>query len=119
LIELGFSKSQIRTLSEELGLPTFDKPEMACLSSRIPTGTLITIEKLKMVEQAESLVRAFGVKQLRVRHLGTVARIEVSREDLGTIEDNFDEIQRSLKKIGFEKTLVEEYTRGSLHALTP
>jgi uncharacterized protein len=77
LIEAGLTKDEIRALSKERGLPTWDKPAMACLSSRIPYGSPVTIEALDQIEAAESFLRSLGLRQLRVRHHGQVARIEL------------------------------------------
>ena len=68
LVEAGLTKADIRALSRELGLPTWDKPAMACLSSRIPYGTPVTVETLSLVERAEAYLRSLGLRQLRVRH---------------------------------------------------
>jgi len=78
LIDAGLGKEEIRFLAKEMGLVTWDKPAMACLASRIPYGTPITIEKLKTVEDSEDFLFRMGFKQLRVRHHGPVARIETS-----------------------------------------
>ena len=72
LLEAGFTKAEIRSLSQKLGLPNWDKPAAACLSSRIPYGTIITLEALSQVERAESLLHGLGLRQLRVRHHGPV-----------------------------------------------
>ncbi|MGA2285803.1 MAG: ATP-dependent sacrificial sulfur transferase LarE, partial [Dehalococcoidia bacterium] len=77
LREAGLTKAEVRALSRERGLPTWDKPSMACLASRIPYGTPISREALARIEAAEELLRSLGLRQLRVRHHGTVARIEV------------------------------------------
>jgi uncharacterized protein len=77
LIEAGLNKEEIRALSKERGLPTWDKPAMACLSSRIPYGTPVTVEALDQIEAAEAFLRSIGLRQLRVRHHGQVARIEL------------------------------------------
>ena len=77
LIEAGLTKDDIRALSKERGLPTWDKPAMACLSSRIPYGSPVTIEALDQIEAAELFLRSLGIRQLRVRHHGSVARIEL------------------------------------------
>jgi uncharacterized protein len=81
LQEVGLTKSEIRGLARELGLPNWDKPAAACLSSRVPYGTLITIETLGQVEQAEAALRKLGFRELRVRHHDQVARIEVPSAD--------------------------------------
>jgi uncharacterized protein len=82
LLDLGFSKGEIRALSREMGLPTWNKPSFACLSSRIPYGEAITRDKLKRIERAEDAVGKLGIRQLRVRDHGNMARIEVSPEDI-------------------------------------
>jgi uncharacterized protein len=82
LIEAGLTKDEIRELSRERGLPTWDKPAMACLSSRIPYGTPVTIEALDQIEAAEMFLRSLGLRQLRVRHHGNVARIELDESGM-------------------------------------
>jgi uncharacterized protein len=82
LAEAGLTKLEIRRLSRDLGLPTWDKPSMACLSSRIPYGTEVTPEALARVEKAEEVLRGLGLRQFRVRHHDAVARIEVDPRDL-------------------------------------
>lgn len=81
-VEAGLTKDEIRQLSREMGLPTWDKPAMACLSSRIPYGEELTLERLARVDEAEELLRGAGFRQVRVRDHGAVARIEVAEEDL-------------------------------------
>ncbi|MCA8954750.1 MAG: ATP-dependent sacrificial sulfur transferase LarE [Planctomycetes bacterium] len=82
LAEAGLSKRDVRHYSSSHGLPTADKPSLACLASRVPYGTPVSAELLAKLERAESALRALGYRQLRVRHHGPVARIEVSPEDL-------------------------------------
>ena len=82
LAEAGLTKAQVREGSRQLGLPTWDKPQQACLSSRIPRGTPITVGALRRVEQAEMWLRGKGFGQLRVREHGAVARIELPAEDI-------------------------------------
>lgn len=82
LAELGFTKEEIRELSRWLGLPTWDKPSFACLSSRFPYGMQITPEKLRQVEEAEDFLRQNGFRAFRVRHHETIAKIEVPIEDM-------------------------------------
>ncbi len=77
LIEAGLTKQEIRDLSRERGLPTWDKPAMACLASRIPYGSPVTVEGLGQVEAAEAFLRTLGLRELRVRHHGQIARIEL------------------------------------------
>lgn len=85
LREVGLTKLEIRSLSHELGLSTWDKPSMACLSSRIPYGSEVTPEKLAVVEQAEEILRGLGLKQFRVRHHDAIARIEVDPADFESL----------------------------------
>ena len=101
LLEAGFTKAEIRILSKELGLPNWDKPAAACLSSRIPYGTTITLETLSQVERAEALLHGLGLRQLRVRHHGSVARIEAEPEDFPRLLEHRNEIVTALKAIGY------------------
>jgi uncharacterized protein len=84
LIDAGLTKDEIRALSKERGLPTWDKPAMACLSSRIPYGSPVTIEALDQIETAEMFLRSLGLRQLRVRHHGQVARIELDESGMAS-----------------------------------
>jgi len=85
LIEAGLTKQEIRELSKQRGLPTWDKPAMACLSSRIPYGSPVTVEALDQVEEAELFLRSLGLRQLRVRHHGQVARIELDEGGMSVL----------------------------------
>jgi uncharacterized protein len=85
LLEAGFTKADVRALSRQLGLPTADKPSLACLASRIPYGTPITPERLKAVDEVEAVLRELGFSQVRVRHHDTIARIEVEPALLGRL----------------------------------
>lgn len=85
LVDAGFTKSHVRTWSRELGLSTWDKPAAACLASRLPYGTPVTLGRLSAVERAEAGLRALGFDDLRVRHHGEVARIEVPEIDLDAV----------------------------------
>jgi pyridinium-3,5-biscarboxylic acid mononucleotide sulfurtransferase len=99
----GLTKEDIRELSKELGLPTWDKPSFACLSSRFPYGHKITIDKLKQIEQAEDFLKSLGFKQVRVRHHGEIARIEIPAEsitELATLPLR-DQLYNKLKGLGF------------------
>ncbi len=102
LIEAGLTKAEIRALSRARGLPTWDKPAMACLSSRIPYGTPITIEALDQIGAAEAFLRGLGLRQLRVRHHGDVARIEVDPASFAAIVEHRDRIVRRLKNLGYK-----------------
>jgi uncharacterized protein len=104
LIEAGLRKDDIRRLSFELDLPTWNKPSSPCLSSRFPYGEPITIESLKKVESAESILRSLGFKELRVRHHNDIARIELREKDIQKMLD--PEIRRTvsqkLKALGYK-----------------
>jgi len=80
MVEAGLTKPEVRALSKELGLPTWDKPQLACLSSRFPYGTEITQERLSQVDAFEDGLRALGFRQLRVRFHGEIARVELEHE---------------------------------------
>lgn len=101
LIEAGLTKAELRELSRERELPTWDKPAMACLSSRIPYGTPVTIEALDRIEEAEMYLRTLGLRQLRVRHHNDVARIEVEASDMAGLVEHRDEIVERLKELGY------------------
>jgi uncharacterized protein len=101
LLEAGLTKSEIRQLSKELGLPNWDKPAAACLSSRIPYGTKITLEMLSQVERAEGLLHGLGLRQLRVRHHGQVARIEADLADFPRLLEQRSEVVTALKAFGY------------------
>jgi pyridinium-3,5-biscarboxylic acid mononucleotide sulfurtransferase len=103
LIDAGLGKAEIRDLSRAFQLPTWDKPAMACLSSRFPYGTPITAEKLRQVDRAEAAVRALGFRSFRVRHHGEIARLEIAREEMARLwEDGRAEIiAERLGELGF------------------
>lgn len=104
LLEAGLSKNDVRELSHHLGLSTADKPSSACLASRIPYGTRITKDNLSQVEQAEDLLKyEFGLPQVRVRHHGDIARIEIPPENFPRIllNNTCNQIVSGLKQLGF------------------
>lgn len=119
LMDAKLTKEEIRFLSKEMDLPTWDKPAMACLASRIPYGDPITDEKLKMVEEAEAVLFKNGFRQFRVRHHGAVARIEVEISDLGKMMDKTlrEKIVERFRKIGFLHIALdlEGYVTGSMN----
>jgi len=102
LLEEGFTKEDIREASKKMGLKTWDKPEAACLSSRIPIGNLVTIDKLSSIEQAERFIKSLGIKNLRVRHHDNFARIEVYPDEFKKIVTNSIKITNKLKDLGFK-----------------
>lgn len=119
LKEAGLTKDDIRALSREMGLATWDKPSYACLASRIPYGDEITPGKLVQIEQAEDYLRARGFRIFRVRHHGKVARIEVSDEERERFlaEENVGEVDSFLKGLGFAYVTLDlkGYRTGSMN----
>lgn len=121
LREVGLGKAEIRLLSQELHLPTWDKPAMPCLSSRIPYGTPVTREALQMIGRAEAFLRGRGLREVRVRHHveneKPTARLEIAPEELPQIFDFYEEAARELRGIGYTSVLLdlEGYRRGRLN----
>jgi len=109
LCDAGFTKQDVRDLARQLNLPVWDKPAMPCLSSRIPYEQAVTQEKLKMIEQAEDFLIALGFTQLRVRHYGDSARIELPSEDLPRFyRDNlFEPTHKQFLEIGFQQVTID------------
>jgi pyridinium-3,5-biscarboxylic acid mononucleotide sulfurtransferase len=109
LVEASISKSDVRALAQTLGLSNWDKPAAACLSSRIPRGVPITIEKLRRVEEAEDILHAEGFFHVRVREHGEVARIEVGAEEFSRLNqsDLRTHISARLRKVGFRFVCVD------------
>ena len=101
LQEAALNKAEVRALARELGLPIWDKPAAACLASRIPYGSEVTHEKLSQVEGAEAVLAELGLRQLRVRHHGQVARLEVEPDCLALVLEHRQLITRRLKQLGF------------------
>jgi uncharacterized protein len=109
LSDIGLSKDEIRALSKELGLPTWDKPAAPCLSSRFPYGQTITAEALKRVNKAESFLKEFGFKDLRVRDHDDIARIEVMPDDFPILLDDpaREDIVTYLKSLGYKHVTMD------------
>jgi uncharacterized protein len=109
LQEALFTKEEVRKLSKELGLPTWDKPSFACLASRFPYGEEITSEALRMVDEAETFLLSLGFKQVRVRHYQNLARIEVYAEDISRLMNGVlrEKVVNRLKKIGYQYVTVD------------
>jgi pyridinium-3,5-biscarboxylic acid mononucleotide sulfurtransferase len=101
LIEAGITKSGVRALARELGLSVWDKPAMACLSSRVPTGTAITPALLEQIESAEDVLAGLGFRQFRVRHHGDVARIELPVADLARAVEYNAQILAGVRRAGY------------------
>jgi uncharacterized protein len=118
LDDAGFDKGHVRALARRLGLPVWDKPAMACLSSRIPYGDRVTVEALAQIEAAEALLADLGCAQVRVRHHGPVARIEVAEGDLALVLAHRREIVAALTALGYDHVSLDlaGYRSGSLNA---
>ena len=123
LAEAGLTKTEIREASKWFGLETWDKPSFACLASRFPYGHRITPEALRMVDQAEDALRAMGLKQVRVRHHDTIARIEVPTDAIADIAEpcRRSVIVEKLKAIGYAYVTLdlEGFRSGSMNEVLP
>lgn len=119
LDEAGLTKSEIRALSRAAGLPVWDEPASACLSSRIPYHNEVTPEKLRQIERGEDALHALGFRICRVRHYDAVARVELAPEDLPRAldPDMHDSIVRELRAAGYESVTIDPkgYRTGSLN----
>jgi pyridinium-3,5-biscarboxylic acid mononucleotide sulfurtransferase len=119
LDEAGLTKADIRALSHEAGLPTWDEPASACLSSRIPYFSEVSEEKLRVIEAGEEALRALGFRVLRLRHHGDVARIEVARAELPRLleAEMADRVESTIRALGFRYVTVDlrGYRLGSLN----
>ncbi|HVC15233.1 MAG TPA: ATP-dependent sacrificial sulfur transferase LarE [Acidimicrobiales bacterium] len=119
LVEAGLSKADVRQLSKQLGLRTWDRPAGACLASRLPYGTPVTAPTLRAVETAESALRALGLRQFRVRHHGAVARVEVAEDELDTLWSKREELVAAVKAAGYDFVSLdlEGFRSGSMNRL--
>ncbi len=119
LAEVHLTKAEIRTLSRQMSLPTWDKPAMACLSSRVPFGMTITPEALAQIDAAETFLRRLGIRQVRVRHHQSIARLEVEAADMAKVMQHREEIVERFKQLGYTFVAMdlEGYRMGSMHAL--
>lgn len=117
LLDVGLTKSEIREISQEFGLPTWDKPAAACLSSRFAYGDPITVEKLKQVSAAETFLRSLGYRGFRVRHHDNVARLEFPEELLAEIVERREEIVAGVRAAGYQYVAIDldGYRVGSMN----
>ncbi len=117
LLEAGMGKAEIRAAARGLGLRNWNKPSFACLSSRIPHGTEVTVEALRQIEAAEAAIKALGFRQVRVRHHGDVARIEVEPEEIARLVSERESVVAALQAAGyrFVSLDLEGYATGSLN----
>ena len=107
LAEVGLAKAEVRALSKGFGLSTWDKPSMACLSSRIPYGRPVTRPALSQIDRAEQVVRAAGIRQVRVRHHDKLARIEVDPADFAALLAQRESIVRGLRALGYDDVTLD------------
>ncbi len=121
LREAGFTKGEIREISRRMGLPTWDKPSFACLSSRIPYGTRIEPDILRRLDEAEGFLKGLGFRQVRVRHHGQIARIEVEPEEIGRLASPGirRQVAEKFKELGYLYTTLDltGYRMGSMNAV--
>lgn len=119
LVEAGLTKAEIRELSRLAGLPTWDRPAAACLSSRIPYGTRVTVERIRKIELAEEYLKELGFKQFRVRYQDETARIELAREEMPRVLslDAFASLSAAVKRAGFKYASLDldGYRQGALN----
>jgi uncharacterized protein len=117
LLEAGMAKSEIRAAARSLGLPNWNKPSFACLSSRIPHGTRVTVAALRQIEAAEDALKAMGFAQVRVRHHDDVARIEVEPRDIGRLIAERDRVTAAVREAGYKFVALdlEGYSIGHLN----
>lgn len=113
----GITKDEVRELARHLRLKWHDKPSSPCLSSRVPYGQEITLKKLKMIEEAENFLKDFGIMELRVRHFGKTARIEVNENDKKRVNENLKSINEKFYEIGFKEIEISNFKSGNLNLL--
>ena len=119
LLDAGLTKAEIRILSQRASLSTWDRPAAACLSSRVPYGTLVTVDVLSRVDRAEAVLRDVGFRQVRVRSHGNLARIEIEKSELPrALEKNMaQKLSERIRSVGFEQVVFdpEGYRQGALN----
>jgi uncharacterized protein len=117
LVAAGLTKADVRAVSRRLGLRTWDKPAAACLASRLPYGTPVTLGTLRRVADAEEGLRALGFRQLRVRHYGDVARLELEPDDFGRAVTHRTEVVAAVREAGYRYVTLdlEGFRSGNLN----
>ena len=121
MVDAGLAKTEIRALSKQLALPTWDKPQLACLSSRFPYGTHITPDRLRRVDEFEDGLRALGFRQLRVRFHDTIARLEIDTDELPRMIEVRGDVVALGKRLGFAYIALDlaGFRSGSLNEVLP
>lgn len=107
LLDAELSKADVRGYAKQAGLPVWDKPQAACLSSRIPHGTAVTKDALLQIERAEAAVKAIGFDVVRVRHFGDTARVEVGADELNKLDSNRHSIEVAIRAAGFVEVVID------------
>ncbi len=117
MVSAGITKADVRALSQRFGLRTWDKPAAACLASRVPYGTEVTIGILSRVDRAEAALKRMGLRQLRVRHYGDTARLEVDLTELSAVLDDREAIVQAVKAVGYRYVTLdlEGFRSGNLN----
>lgn len=117
LVDCGLHKQDVRDLAKYLGLPNWDKPASPCLSSRVPYGNRITEQKLRQIEAAEGILNAHGFEEVRVRHYGEEARIEVPESYVAQLGSIFESVEASIKELGFKSCTIDQegFVSGKLN----
>ncbi len=108
LVECSIDKQTVRELARHFGLPNWEKPASPCLSSRVPYGDRITLEKLSQIEKAEAILNRFGFGDVRVRHFGKLAKIEVPGYQISELNVRIEEISKKILELGFDEIIVDE-----------
>jgi pyridinium-3,5-biscarboxylic acid mononucleotide sulfurtransferase len=123
LIEVGLSKNEVRELSRQATLPTWDKPASPCLSSRIAYGTTVTIERLSKVDRGEEILREFGFREFRVRHHDQLVRLEIAQAEMDRVmhKEVFQKLAARFRELGFKYVTLdlEGFRSGSMNEVLP
>lgn len=123
LLEAGLGKDGVRAIARLLGVPSAEKPASPCLASRLPYGTAVDVDVLARVDRAEAALKALGLRILRVRHFGSLARVELGAEELLTLDDRLRaDVHEAVRAAGYDEVIVEDrpFRSGSLNlVLTP
>jgi uncharacterized protein len=119
LVEAGLGKAEVRAVARALGLPNADKPASPCLASRLPYGTPVAVEVLAQVDRAEAALKRLGYRELRVRHFGTLARVELGAEDIerASAPEDRDVVATAVRSAGYRDVEIEAFTSGSMNGL--